>query len=132
MLTGINHITISVTNLVVSFDFYTTILGMKPEVKWDAGAYLSVGDLWVCLALERAVPSKDYSHIGFSIREQDFEEYCSMLVSLGIEEWKDNSSEGVSLYILDPDGHKLEVHVGNLNSRLRDLKKKPYKGLQWF
>ena len=32
--------------------------------------------------------------------------------------WKDNRSEGDSLYFLDPDGHRLELHAGSLASRL--------------
>lgn len=31
---------------------------------------------------------------------------------------EENLSEGDSLYFLDPDGHKLELHVGSLQSRL--------------
>ncbi|HEX5514181.1 MAG TPA: glutathione transferase, partial [Gammaproteobacteria bacterium] len=46
--------------------------------------------------------------------------------------WKDNKSEGDSLYFLDPDGHKLEIHVGDLESRLAALREKPYEGLQLF
>ncbi|WP_159065009.1 hypothetical protein [Thaumasiovibrio subtropicus] len=41
-----------------------------------------------------------------------------------------NRSEGQSLYLLDPDGHKLELHVGDLNSRLAHITEVSYPGLQ--
>jgi len=132
VLNGINHITVAVSDLEESFDFYASLLGMKPEVKWESGAYLSVGDLWVCLSTDDASPARDYSHISFSVAENDFQVYCSQLLSSGVETWKKNSSEGDSLYILDPDGHKLEIHIGSLKSRLQELKSNPYKGLKWY
>lgn len=132
MLTGLNHITISVSDLAKSFDFYVSLLGMRPKVKWDSGAYLSVGDLWICLSMGKALPAQDYSHIAFTADAEDFDAYCSQLLSYGVEVWKQNTSEGDSLYILDPDGHKLEIHVGNLQSRLQKLKSDPYKGLKWY
>ena len=132
MLKGLNHITIAVSDIAKSFDFYVSTLGMRPEVKWESGAYLSVGGLWVCLSVDKVSPAKDYSHISFSVIQSDFNSYCLRLLSSGVETWKENSSEGESLYILDPDGHKLEIHVGDLNSRLQELKTKPYKGLEWF
>jgi len=132
VLTGLNHITVAVSDLTKSFDFYTSLLGMKPEVKWDLGAYLSVGHFWVCLSIDEASPAKDYSHISFSLDPHNFQAYRSKLLTTGVEKWKQDTSEGDSLYILDPDGHKLEIHVGNLQTRLQTLKSNPYKGLEWF
>lgn len=51
MLTGLNHLTLSVSCLETSFNFYTQILGCKPLAKWKRGAYLLGGDLWLCLAV---------------------------------------------------------------------------------
>lgn len=132
MLTGLNHITIAVKNLTISFDFYTQLLGFNPHVRWDSGAYLSLGDLWLCLSCDTAIPSQDYSHIALDCAVENFKSVATRLRSAGANEWKQNTSEGDSLYFLDPDGHKLEIHCGNLQSRLESLKEKPYKGLVWF
>jgi len=45
MVTGINHITIAVKNLEVSFLFYREILGFKPLMRSPKGAYFLAGDL---------------------------------------------------------------------------------------
>ncbi len=129
MITGLNHITISVNDLDKSFAFYTELLGMKPHAKWSKGAYLSIDELWFCLSCDKALPSKDYSHIAFDVSAINFPTLKSKLLSAGTELWKQNISEGDSLYILDPNGHKLEIHVGNLDKRLEFLKTKPYDGM---
>lgn len=43
MLTGLNHITLAVSDIERSLAFYTEILGFVGRVKWQSGAYLSVG-----------------------------------------------------------------------------------------
>lgn len=132
MLKGLNHITIAVSNLERSLQFYTQVLGMTGHVKWEQGAYLSAGDLWFCLALDDPKPSKDYTHIAFDIDKADFASMQQRLTTAKVKLWKQNTSEGESLYLLDPDGHKLEIHIGGLSSRLDSLKKQPYKGLVWL
>lgn len=132
MLQGINHITIAVSDLDRSLEFYAHLIGMKPHVRWDGGAYLSLGDIWFCLSLDEAAPAGDYSHIAFDIAEENFDEVANRLRHEGVVEWKQNKSEGDSLYFLDPDGHKLEVHNGSLQSRLESLKSHPYPGLVWL
>lgn len=132
MITDLNHLTLSATDLDRSFDFYVGRLGLKPHAKWARGAYLSVGSFWLCLSLDpecRRGPIPEYTHVAFSVSEQDFAGFSARLVEQGVPVWKENSSEGDSLYILDPDGHKLEIHAGNLASRLASLRERPYDGL---
>jgi len=71
----------------------------------------------------------DYTHYAFSIDEKDFEQFQSALKSANVSFWKVNKSEGESCYFLDPDGHKLEVHVGGLAQRLKACKLMPYDGM---
>ena len=132
MLQGINHITIAVSNLDRSLAFYAELLGMKAHVRWDTGAYLSLADMWFCLSFDTPIPNQDYSHIALTIAEKDFTAFATRLRKKGVIEWKQNSSEGQSIYFLDPDGYKLELHCGNLQSRLTALAQQPYSGLIWL
>ena len=132
MLSGLNHITVTVSDIQRSLDYYIDKLGFTGHVKWDTGAYLSLSDMWFCLSLGRPSPAQDYSHIAFSVPAERFQALAESLSEAGITQWQPNSSEGDSLYILDPDGHRLELHVGTLQSRLAHLKAKPYRGLQWL
>lgn len=132
MLTGLNHITVAVGDLERSLHFYTQILGFKGEVRWDNGAYLSLSELWLCLSCDSPQPAADYSHIAFSVAPSRFAAMRKHLSGFSLSYWKENQSEGESLYLLDPDGHKLEIHAGDLKSRLQSVRKKPYSGLIWL
>lgn len=132
MLRGLNHITIAVSDLERSLAFYTELLGMKAHVRWDTGAYVSLGGVWFCLSCDKPMPSLDYSHIALDIAEQDFATFATKLRQATVTEWQQNISEGQSVYFLDPDGHKLEAHCGSLQTRLDTLKQKPYSGLVWL
>lgn len=132
MLQGLNHLTITVRSLKLSLDFYSKVLGFKPIVKWRTGAYLSLGDVWLCLAVGTPKPAGDYSHIAFSLEQDSFGTMGRRLGEAGVPQWQENSSEGGSYYIEDPDGHKLELHVGTLRTRLDHLREEPYAELVWF
>lgn len=134
MITGVNHITIAISDLEPSWWFYVDLLGFTPKARWDKGAYLRLGDMWFCLSIDDKAGTfrEDYSHIAFSIDPSCFSEWVAKLQKAKVREWKQNISEGQSFYFLDPDGNKLEAHCGDLNSRLRSLKQRPYKGLQFF
>lgn len=135
MIQGINHITFAVHNLRVSYQFYTDILKFRPLARWNNGAYLICGDLWICLNLDknrREIPSPDYSHIAFTVSEKMFESISKTIIDSGSKQWSKNQSEGKSLYFLDPDGHKLEIHVGGWQSRIEALKKAPAYDIHFF
>lgn len=135
MISGINHLTLAVRNLERSFDFYTRVVGLEPIVKWAQGAYLLAGDDWICLSLDeqaRSGPLSDYTHVAFNVDAETFAVCTEAIREQGTTIWKENRSEGDSLYFLDPDGHKLEIHSGSLSSRLAELRKSPYEGLEWY
>lgn len=137
MLTTLNHLTLAVSDLARSVDFYHHLLGLKLHARWDNGAYLTCGDIWICLSVDearRVVPAdqSDYTHYAFSIDEGELAAFITRLEQAGVVSWKVNKSEGASYYFLDPDGHKLEAHVGDLAQRLAACRAQPYKGMVFF
>lgn len=135
MLHGLSHITLSVSDLKRSFEFYSKILGFRPVALWDTGAYLQIPGVWLCLSLDpvtRGSAPSGYSHIAFGIKQEDFSAYAERLARHDVRSWHENRSEGDSVYFLDPDGHKLEVHVGTLETRIQSLHDRPYRGLEFF
>ena len=129
MITGLNHITISVKDLAKSYAFYSDVLGFKPLMKHSKGAYFLAGDLWFCIEQDsstRLEPLSEYTHFAFSVSQSDFVAMMKQIDKFGAKIWKQNVSEGDSIYFLDPDGHKLELHVGNWRSRIESIRKKPW------
>lgn len=119
MLTGINHITITTSDVSKSFNFYLNVLGFKPLCKWDKGAYFLVGNVWFCINYDdNTSPTKDYTHIAFTVVQNDFTNTKNKIIENNVIIFKDNISEGDSLYFCDPDGHKLELHVGDWQTRI--------------
>jgi catechol 2,3-dioxygenase-like lactoylglutathione lyase family enzyme len=135
LLTGLNHLTLAVADLDRSFAFYKDLLGFKPAAIWNTGAYLRLGELWLCLSLDgkrAAGQDPDYTHVAFDIAQNDFAAFRARLLEAGTVEWRQNKSEGDSFYFLDPDGHQLEAHVGSLASRLAECRAAPYAGMRFF
>ena len=135
MVRGINHATLSVRDLEVSFAFYVNVLGMRPVARWYKGAYLEAGPDWVCLTLDdrtRSGSLPEYTHLAFTVDESEFSVVVERLRETGAECWQENRSPGDSFYFLDPNGHKLEIHVADLQTRLRTLEEKPPKDLVIF
>lgn len=130
-ISGLNHLTFAVSDLERSVSFYRDVLGCDLKALWETGAYLTAGDLWLCLSVDgaaRTEPHPDYTHAAFGVDVADFEELARKIRAVAAV-WKDNRSEGASLYFLDPDGHRLELHVGTLESRLQHYRDNPDSGV---
>lgn len=135
MLNGLNHLTLAVSDLQRSIHFYSHLPGITLHAAWPQGAYLSCGTLWLCLSVDdrcQFSTRSDYTHYAFSVSEADYPAMLDHLTQAGVTFWKDNRSEGASCYFLDPDGHKLEIHVGGLARRLAACRQSPYSGMIFF
>ncbi len=133
MIRGLNHITLSVADLDRSFAFYTGVLGCRAVARWPGGCYLTAGNVWLALVVSldvRSGPLPEYTHTAFDVASDDFETMAQEIRESGTEVFQDNTTEGASLYFLDPDGHKLEIHVGSLETRLAEMRADPWDGLE--
>jgi catechol 2,3-dioxygenase-like lactoylglutathione lyase family enzyme len=126
-VTGLNHLTLAVADVERSVAFYRDLLGFRLRAQGESFAYLEAGLFWLCLsrdAATRTTPHADYTHVALDVAAEDFGPLVER-ARVAARIWKDNRSEGDSLYLLDPDGHKLELHVGSLESRLAHYRTRP-------
>lgn len=122
-LDGINHITLAVIDIDKSFNFYKDILGFKAICKWQDGAYFLIGNNWFCLNVdENRIANPCYTHYAFSVTKTHFSAMSEQIINSGVTIFKNNQSPGDSLYFLDPDGHKLEIHTSSWQTRIKAKK----------
>lgn len=131
---GLNHVTLAVADVDRAVAFYRDLLGFRLRALWPEGAYLDAGPLWLCLSHDPAAAGQtrgDYTHFAFDVAAEAFDELASRAAQTA-PLWRENRSEGKSLYVLDPDGHKIELHVGSLESRLAAYRRDLGKGVTVF
>lgn len=135
MITGVNHLTFSVRDLDESIRFYIEALDFRLVARWKEGAYLLAGDAWVTLILDPSTRNSalpEYTHAAFSVAKENFAALDQQIRASGAEIWQENQTEGESLYFLDPNGHKLEIHATDLRARIEaDIENQP-EGMSFY
>ncbi|MEH3001170.1 FosM family fosfomycin resistance protein [Bacillus pumilus] len=135
---GINHLLFSVSDLETSIDFYTNVFDATLLVKGKKTAYFDLNGLWLALNVEKDIPRQDiqhsYTHIAFSIDEEDVDHMYNKLKHLNVNilpgrprDEKDHQS----IYFTDPDGHKFEFHTGTMKDRI-DYYKQEKAHMEFF
>ena len=131
-IAGLSHITLRVSSLSRSIAFYRDVLGGTLRATWKRGAYLELGPVWLCFLEGTPSPTDDGSHLAFSVPRESFESLSRALIEVDAGRWRSDTSEGRSHYFLDPDGHRLEIHVGDLESRLLACRHAPYEDMVFY
>jgi catechol 2,3-dioxygenase-like lactoylglutathione lyase family enzyme len=113
--TGINHVSISATDLEESTRFYEDLFGMTriatpvfaTPVQW-----LRVGELQLHLFLDESGTAPNRHHLGLTI--DDFEAAYQAVVARASDEWGaelvELPSGQVQLYFRDPGGNLIELN----------------------
>ncbi|MGP4060298.1 metallothiol transferase FosB [Halobacillus sp. H74] len=127
---GVNHLTISVSDLSRSIAFYEQVFTAKLLVKGKSTAYFDLNGIWLALNVEREIPRNEiaysYTHTAFSIAEEDYDSMFEKLENLNVNILTGrprSEDDKRSIYFTDPDGHKFEFHTGTLQERLAYYKK---------
>ncbi|AZK47927.1 VOC family protein [Paenibacillus lentus] len=122
---GFSHVTINVSDLDRSLDFYCNLLMMKLRHQGKADAYLEWGSAWICLIQRPGLNKKiekgmGVDHVAFYINEDDFQEAVSVIERKGVTIVRGpiKRGKGWSINFLDPDGIELELHTSNLDERM--------------
>ena len=127
---GIDHVALSVKNLEKSLEFYTQTLGLKISEreyqKPGTEYFLDCGEALIGLIQGEPAGERHLlqdsglggNHVSFRVDTKDFDKYCEAVKAAGITiTYMKKRERSWSLYILDPDGNKLEITAWPLEDK---------------
>ncbi|WP_067929347.1 VOC family protein [Alicyclobacillus shizuokensis] len=120
-----SHVTVNVSDLNKSLDFYVGQLEMRLVHRGRRDAYLEWGTAWVCLQERPELASQrsqlGVDHVAFYIQPVAFHEAVEMLrrANVPIVRGPVERGGGWTVNFLDPDGTQLELHTGTLAGRMK-------------
>jgi catechol-2,3-dioxygenase len=135
VVSGINHVTLSVNDLEKCFDSYRDTLGLKPFAKRrNKSAYFLGGTDWMARVQAKRCASASplYFHLALTVSSTHFEEVSKRILNSGAVIWQENTTQGESLNFLDLSGNKLEIHTGDWKSRMKCLRENPTSEVELF
>lgn len=123
-LNGIHHIGLNTANMQQAEKFYTDILGfpvlMRTRTKGGL-QHIEVDAGNVAIALfesphldleqgQKIMTQKGYLHFAFGAAKEQFESIVQALKENKVN--MDGELRNNAVYFFDPDGHQLEIHIG--------------------
>ena len=119
---GLLHVSLAVTDLDRSRQFYEGVLGMKVVEQSPRMVFLQTGEDFIILAKGSEPLKFDSSkstpvHHAFKVKPDEFQSSIDDLRKNGVEVFNiEERNTGVfwgpQAYFLDPDGNKLEIYAG--------------------
>lgn len=125
---GLSHITFVCKDLERTAKMFQGVFGAK-EVYCSGNKtfsiskekFLQVANIWIAI-MEGEPVEKTYNHVAFQVSDKELDKFEAKVRSFGLTILpgrKREGAEGRSLYFYDYDNHLMELHTGDLNTRLR-------------
>ncbi len=116
---GIEEIALEVKDLERSIAFYENVIGLSLHSRGPQQAWFRVGQQSLALFTKNRAGSGQ--HFAFLIPHEKAEQARRALVAKGFPEETMQQDDGLSIYVRDPDGNKIELYGKQSNQSLEPL-----------